>query len=100
MLTHVVLLQPKAETTPEQIKQVLTQVRALQHRIAGIIEVQTGENLSTNHQGYTYGFVMHFADEASLKAYAPHPTHRVVSEELLRLCSSIIDFDLVQPEVR
>jgi hypothetical protein len=23
MLTHVVLLQPKAETTPEQIKQVL-----------------------------------------------------------------------------
>jgi hypothetical protein len=29
-----------------------------------------------------------------LKGYAPHPSHRVVSDELRRLCSSIIDFDI------
>jgi hypothetical protein len=100
MITHVVVLQPKAETTDEEIKYVLDQVRTLSQSIPGILDVHTGENLSTNHQDYTYGFVMHFADEASLKAYAPHPAHRVVSEELLRICSSIIDFDLVQSEVR
>jgi hypothetical protein len=49
-----------------------------------------------NHQGYTYGFIMHFVDRDHLNAYAPHPAHRVVSDELVRICHHIIDFDLEQ----
>lgn len=94
MILHTVLLQPKTESTPEDIQRVLDQVRSLQQSIPGITDVQVGENLSDKHQGYTYGFVMHFVDEAHLKAYAPHPSHQVVSNEIRRLCSSIIDFDL------
>ena len=94
MLTHIVLLEPKMETSIEEVKSALEHVQALQEVIPGIINVQVGENRSTNHQGYTYGFVMHFADAASLKAYAPHPAHRVVSDELVRICHSIIDFDI------
>ncbi len=94
MITHIVLLQPKPEITLEEITNALNQVQALQQVIPGIIEVEAGENLSVNHQGYTYGFVMKFADQEHLRAYAPHPAHRIVSDELRRICSSIIDFDM------
>ena len=94
MITHVVLLKPNDETTPEEIQQVLAQVQALQQSIPGIIDVQVGENLSMNQQGYTCGFIMHFIDAEHLKAYAPHPAHRVVSDEIRRVSSHVIDFDL------
>jgi hypothetical protein len=94
MITHVVLLKLKTETTPDEVRQVLAQVLALQQSIPGIIDVQVGENLSMSHQGYTYGFIMHFIDAEHLKAYAPHPAHRVVSDEILRVSSHVIDFDL------
>jgi Stress responsive A/B Barrel Domain len=94
MITHVVLLKPKPEMTPDEMQRVLAQVQTLQHSIPGIVNVQVGENLSANPQGYTYGFIMHFVDGEHLKAYAPHPAHRVVSDEILRVSSQVIDFDL------
>ena len=94
MISHVVLLQPKAEVTEEEITKVLSHVQDLQQSIPGIVETRVGKNLSMNHQGYIYGFLMRFADEEHLKAYAPHPAHQVVSKELQTLCQSIIDFDI------
>lgn len=95
MIAHVVLLQPKPETTTEQIHRALEHLQELQQKIPGIVEVHAGANLNhTNHQGYTYGFVMHFVDEAHLRNYAPHPDHVVVGAELVSICSHIIDFDL------
>ncbi len=94
MITHVVLFQPKDEVTENEITGALNHVRALQDAIPGIIEVQVGENRSTYNQGYTHGFVMRFVDAEHLKAYAPHPAHQVVSEELQRISQKIIDFDI------
>lgn len=94
MLTHIVLLQPKAEVTEDEIKTALAHVRALQDAIPGIIDVQEGKNLSNYNQGYIYGFVMRFVDAEHLKAYAPHPAHQVVSQELQHICQKIIDFDI------
>lgn len=94
MITHVVLLNPKTEVSADEIERVLDHVRGLQKDIPGIIETRVGKNLSANHQGYTYGFVMHFVDKEHLKAYAPHPAHQVVSRELQAICESIIDFDI------
>lgn len=94
MINHVVLLQPKANVTEEEITRVLSHVQGLQENIPGIVEMRIGKNLSVNHQGYVYGFVMRFVDEEYLKAYAPHPAHQVVSRELQNICESIIDFDI------
>lgn len=94
MMIHSVLLQPKPETSVAEIQTALKQVRALQETISGILDVQIGENLSENHRGYTYGFVMQFVDSDHLKAYASHPAHQRVSKELIRICHSIIDFDI------
>ena len=102
MLTHVVLLQPKPETTKEQITTALDHVKALQPAISGILDIQAGRNMSSSYQGYTYGFVIRFVDSLAagcrphwmkaytygfvirfvdsghLKAYAPHPAHQPV----------------------
>lgn len=95
MITHIVLLQPKAGISHTEMTNALEHVQALQQAIPSIMEVRVGKNLnSTNDQGYTYGFVIQFADRVSYEGYAPHPAHQPVSEELRHLCQSIIDFDM------
>ena len=94
MITHVVLIQPKSEVTDNEITTTLDHIRALQDAIPGIIDVQVGKNMSNYNQGYTHGFVMRFVDTEHLKAYAPHPAHQAVSEELQRISQKIIDFDI------
>jgi antibiotic biosynthesis monooxygenase (ABM) superfamily enzyme len=98
MLLHIVLLQPHIETSLEEINTALEHVQALRETIPGIIDAKVGKNSSGNHQGYEYGFVMRFVDQDALNAYAPHPAHRVVSDELVRICDRIIDFDLNEEE--
>jgi hypothetical protein len=94
MITHVVLLQPKSQITEDEIATALHHVQTLKQAIPGIVDVQTGKNLSSYNQGYTHGFVMRFVDAEHLKAYAPHPAHQRVSQELQRISQRIIDFDI------
>ena len=96
MIIHAVFLQLKAEITHEEIQAALDRVKALQGKIPGIIDIQAGENRNASNQGYTFGFLMRFVDEAHLQAYFPHPEHRVVGAELRRLSNSIMNFDLPQ----
>jgi hypothetical protein len=97
MIFHSVLLDLKPETTAEDVETALEHVRALQQKIPGITGVVAGANLnSSNNQGYTHGFILIFDTEEHFQAYAPHPEHLPVSQELQRICQRIIDFDLLQ----
>ncbi len=95
MIIHTVLLNPKPDVSHEEIATALHHVQNLQQAIPGILDVHVGANLNgSNNKGFSYGFIMHFVDNEHLKAYAPHPDHRVVSDELVRISQDIIDFDL------
>jgi quinol monooxygenase YgiN len=94
MIIHIVLLQPKSETSDEELATILERVRALQQVIPGIVAISAGKNHSMYHRGFTYGIIMRFVDEAHLQAHHPHPAHLAVVEELDRLCQQTIDFDL------
>ena len=94
MITHVVLLQPKAATTEEQLATFFDHARDLQRLVPGIISISAGKNRSPYTSAYTHGIIMRFIDEAHLQAHHPHPAHVVVVEELNRLCESSVDFDL------
>ncbi|QBD80197.1 Dabb family protein [Ktedonosporobacter rubrisoli] len=96
MIYHILLAQPKPETTPEEMEAIFAQFKALKGKIPGLLDVQAGPNKHTVNQGYTYGFVMTFVDEEHLKAYSPHPAHRAISPELRRLSSTLLNFDIPQ----
>ena len=98
MISHVVLLQPKAETTTQEMEMALNHVQEMQEQISGITTIETGKNLSGNHKGYEYGFIIRFANETLFREYAPHPAHQPVSKELQRICQGIIDFDIQTKE--
>jgi quinol monooxygenase YgiN len=99
MIAHVVLLQPKATTTNEELSAFLERVRALQQVIPGIVAISVGENRSNYHGGFTHGIIMHFVDEAHLQAHHTHPAHVAVVTELDGLCQQTIDFDLPITEI-
>jgi antibiotic biosynthesis monooxygenase (ABM) superfamily enzyme len=65
---HVVSVKWKAEATPEQIKAALDGVQALPKAYPGITRVWT--NTIKKQGDWSAVFVMEFADEAALKAYA------------------------------
>jgi antibiotic biosynthesis monooxygenase (ABM) superfamily enzyme len=65
---HVVSVKWKSEATPEQIKAALDGVQALPKAYPGITRVWT--NTIKKQGDWSAVFVMEFADEAALKAYA------------------------------
>src|SRR2546430_16131869 len=67
MMTHILLLQPKATTTDEALASLFKGVHALQQHIPCLLAVATSENQSTRHRGYTHGIVLHFVDEPHLR---------------------------------
>ena len=98
MVTHIVLFQPKAETTRDELAAFFEHVRALQQLIPGIIAISVGENRSIYHRGFTHGVIMRFVDEAHLMAHHSHPAHQAIVKELDRLFQDTIDFDLPESE--
>jgi hypothetical protein len=83
---HVVLLRFNREMPPEAMTQLLAALDDLRHKVPGLLDVSTGVNSSPEGlaKGFTHGFVMTFADEASRDTYLPHPAHEVVKAQLLR----------------
>ncbi|WP_158750271.1 Dabb family protein [Acidobacterium sp. S8] len=69
-------------------------IQNLQGQIPGLIETYVGKNISPRGQGYTFGGVMKFTDQASLDAYGPHPLHQELLEWLVPLIDPIeLDFE-------
>jgi hypothetical protein len=96
MVTHVVLVQPKADISLNQLQTIFAQVKGLQTHIPEIKDVQVGKNLGHRQEGYSYGLVMHFDSLDALNTYSAHPAHVAVAKELISLCDNLIEFDLAQ----
>jgi hypothetical protein len=94
MVIHTFAFRWKPGVTPEQQARVLTDVRALQGQIPGLLETHAGFNVSPRSQGYGFGGVMKFTDHAALEAYNIHPVHQQLIAWLMPLIDPIeIDFE-------
>ena len=71
---HVVTVKWKADATPTQIQAALDGVKALPAAYPGITRVWT-KSIKVQG-GKANAFVMEFADEAALKAYADSPAQK------------------------
>lgn len=89
---HVVTVSWKAGTTPEQIKAALDGVQALPAQFKGITHVWT-KSIKVQG-GKANAFVMEFADEAALKAYAGSDAQKEWYKTYLPIRQESTTFDI------
>lgn len=77
---HAVVLRLKRETTPEKVQEIFQALEAMRAKVPGLLDYSGGSYSSPEglNQGFTHGFVMTFADEASRNTYLSHPDHEIV----------------------
>jgi hypothetical protein len=100
MVEHLVLFKWKPETAPEAIDAAAQGLKALKHRIPGIIDLTCGDNFSDRSQGYDFGLVVRFTNQEALDAYGPHPSHQEVVQALIlpiREDVIVIDYEIDLP---
>ena len=94
MFIHVFAFRWKPGVTDAQIERAATEGRALQASIPEVLESYIGTNLSPRAQGYTFGGMMKFADQASFERYNAHPVHQALLGWLLPLLEPPVELDL------
>ena len=100
MVEHIVLLKLKSGVTEAQLETLSDTLLGMAGEIPGIESITAGTNNSPEgkSQGYAYGFIVRFTDEAARDAYLPHPFHRQVASEHIRpLVEDVLVFDYSTP---
>lgn len=90
LIRHTVLVRfnPDADAS-----KIFAALKALQHRIAGIISISAGADSSPEglQRGNTHGFTVDFVDAAARDAYLPHPEHQKVGGMIIAAAEGGID---------
>src|SRR5689334_10319942 len=89
---HVVTVKWKADATPQQIQAALDGVKALPAAYKGILRVWT-KSIKVQG-GKANAFVMEFADEAALKAYADSPAQKEWYKTYIPIREESTTFDI------
>ena len=89
---HVVTVNWKADATPAQIQAALDGVKALPAAYSGIKRVWVKAIKVQGDKGHA--FVMEFADEAALKAYADSPAQKEWYKVYLPIREASTTFDI------
>lgn len=96
---HVVLMKVRPETPASQVEKIFRDLPSLVGQVPGLLDFSGGAYSTTEglNQGFTHGFVMTFADEASRDGYLPHPLHEFVKSQIVAVLdgglSGVIAFD-------
>ena len=96
-IRHIVMWRLRGETAEERAAarhKVKTAFEDLKGRITGLNHIEVGVDISGVDYACDVVLVSEFADSAALKAYATHPEHLRVREELgdLRIARYQVDY--------
>jgi antibiotic biosynthesis monooxygenase (ABM) superfamily enzyme len=86
---HAFAFRWKPEATEADKERAAKEIAGLQGRIPGLLETHVGANMSPRGNGYTFGGIMRFKDEASLEAYPQNPAHQALLVWLMPLIEAI-----------
>ena len=80
---HVVLMNRKADSVPEEAERLLQSARRQFRALPGVLDVRVGvRNAQGEAPPSAYCFLMRFADPQSLAGFLPHPVHAAVGKQL------------------
>jgi hypothetical protein len=98
MIAHIVLFNPKPETSVEQLRLFAQSVMSACQGIPSISRAIIGKDVRVDpgymrHLGdktYRFAAVIEFSDQAALVAYLTHPSHDVLGRAFWEVCESTI----------
>ena len=94
-LQHIVLIQFKDSTTPEQLANIEATAMTLK-QIKGVNDLKMSENVSPENlnQGYTHSLTMWFENETDRdEVYLPHPVHKAFVDLFVPQTEKVLVFD-------
>ena len=94
-LQHIVLIQFKDSTTPEQLANIEAVAMTLK-QIKGVNNLKMSENVSPENlnQGYTHSLTMWFENEIDRdEVYLPHPVHKAFVDLFVPQTEKVLVFD-------
>jgi hypothetical protein len=96
VLLHTVLIRPNAGASDSGFESLATQTTKIAERLCGPDNFNVGPNstLEPLDQGYTFGFILRFADRDALSAYHGDPEHDLLSQRIQELAETVLVFDL------
>lgn len=94
IVTQVILLRLKAETTDHALATFFKAVQQAQPHMPCLVAVATGENQSEAHRGFTHGIFLHF-DHDPQEAKV-HPKYQDLLTKARDLCEQVVIFELPQ----
>ena len=101
MIRHCVFIHFKSSVTAEQRDVLFNEIAALQSRLAGILDVHTGRNISPEtgmDKGYADGFMVDFTGADARNAYLSDEEHQRTGAKLVEAAeggvAGILVYDL------
>lgn len=90
---HMVFFKYKDSATEEQIEEIQSEFAALEKKIPGLLEFQSGQQTSDVEQtkGFTHAYVLTFIHNRARNDYLIHPAHK----EFVTLVGPVLEEPLV-----
>lgn len=96
MITHIVLMKFKADTSAAQKAEAVQRLKAMVGRVPSVRELEVGlHGAADSARSGDLGLVVRLADFAALAEYADDPVHVQVKHFLAELLqsSTVVDFE-------
>lgn len=82
MFVHLALFRWRQGVTRDEVAAVLREVEALHGKIAGVVEISTGQNTSRYSEGYTDVVLVRAQTQQAIDNYRKHPDHADVAKKI------------------
>ena len=85
MIRHCVFAKFRPNVTDAEREAIFDGLRALQHKLDGVIAMGFSANVSPegHNKGFGHGFTMDFVDAAARNAYLVHPDHKAAGAKFV-----------------
>ena len=93
MIVHIALFRWKEGTPQEKIDNALKQLKELETKCDGIINIFCGKNYHKESKGFTHGVVVIAEDQKALDSYRAHPDHEIIAKIIEEIEEDGIGFD-------
>jgi len=94
MVTHIVMIKFKNETSKEEILEVKKDIENLKNEIKELISMEVGLNFAKEDRAMDLVLTAKFNDIKGLEIYAKDATHQKVIEKIKKIAeySKVVDY--------